>query len=247
MLKRRDLLKAGLLASVGLPGLAIAGNLDAQLPGLSRPGVARRASSAQGGASGLATTPAAALAELLAGNQRYLEGSSNELRRMADRRAAVAAHQEPFATIVSCSDSRVPPEIVFDHGLGDLFVVRTAGHVVDAAALGSIEYAVDHLHTPMILVLGHKECGAVTAAVQAVQGRDVPAYLYRLIAEIGPAAQAGLALDGDPVENAVRANVQHTVAELAASRPILADQTERGTLGIVGAYYDLDTGAVSLV
>ena len=242
MLRRRDLLKVGMLASVALPGLAIAANHETHLPGVSR-----LAPIAQGGVSGLATTAAEALAKLLAGNRRYLQGDSSELRRMADRRAAVAAHQEPFATIVGCSDSRVPPEIVFDHGLGDLFVVRTAGHVIDAAAIGSIEYAADHLHTPIILVLGHKACGAVSATVQAVQGRDVPEYLYRLISEIGPAAHAGLALDGDPVENAVRANVRLTVDELAASRPILAGLAESGTLGIVGAYYDLDTGEVSLV
>ena len=242
MLRRRDLLKVGMLASVGLPGLAIA---DTRVLQVARG--SRLSSLAQGGASGLATTPSAALTELLAGNQRYLDGDSDEVRRMADRREAVAAKQEPFATIVSCSDSRVPPEIVFDHGLGDLFVVRTAGHVVDAAALGSIEYAADHLHTPIIMVLGHKACGAVAAAVEAVQGRDVPAYLYRLIAEIGPAAAVGLAQEGDPVENAVRANVQETVAELSESRPILAGLIERGLLGIVGAYYDLDTGEVSLV
>jgi carbonic anhydrase len=242
MLKRRDLLKVGILASAAIPGFGTAAAQDTRLPGMFRP-----LPTAQRGAAGLAATPAAALTDLLAGNQRYLDGRIDEVRRMAERRVAVAGHQEPFATVVCCSDSRVPPEIIFDAGLGDLFVIRTAGHVVDAAGLSSIEYAADHLHTPIILVLGHKACGAVTAAVQAAQGQTVPDYLDHLVTQIGPAARAVLGLGGNPVENAVRANVLRTVAELMSSGPILASLSARGTVGIVGATYDLDTGVVSVI
>jgi carbonic anhydrase len=188
-----------------------------------------------------------ALAQLLEGNRRFVAGNLTAPQQIVARRADVTAGQAPIAAIVSCADSRVPPELVFDQGLGDLFVVRLAGNVVDDAARASIMFAVDGLRAPLVMVHGHERCGAVTAAVEAVRGGSFPPYLVDLVHEIGPAARRALGQPGDVLDNAIRANVARVVNELITSEPLLAEDVRRGSVRIVGAYYSLQTGAVSIL
>ncbi len=179
------------------------------------------------------------------GNDRFVRGRPVHPNGSAARLAEVARGQKPFATIVGCADSRVPPEILFDRGIGDLFVIRTAGHVVDEAALGTIEYGVEHLHTPLIVVLGHSGCGAVQATVATVEkGGAAPGAIGRLIEEIRPVVEETRGLPGAWLDNAVEANVRHTVLALKHAKPILEEAIEAGHVRIVGAIYDLTTGEV---
>jgi carbonic anhydrase len=138
----------------------------------------------------------------------------------------------------------VPPEIVFDQGLGDLFVVRTAGHVVDHIVLASLEYAVEHLKVPLIVVLGHTRCGAVAAAVE---GGEHPGHLGHLVEAIRPAGEAVEGRPANVLDRAVQENVKHVVAELEASRPVLAHLVQEEVLSIVGAIYALETGRVEFL
>ena len=187
-----------------------------------------------------------ALRLLQAGNQRYVAGKLNSVtaEEMARRRAELVQGQKPFAVVVCCSDSRVGPEIVFDQELGNIFVVRTAGEVLDAPGIGSIEYAVAHLGSPLVLVLGHEHCGAVAAAVAEAKE---PGHIAAILKAIQPAVARTRGLKGDPVENAVRANVQDIVARLRATGPILATKVKTGALKVVGATFSLSTGNVVLV
>lgn len=189
-------------------------------------------------------TSTEALAELLAGNQRYMAGRLTHPHQVAERRVETACGQNPFATILTCSDSRVPPEIIFDCGLGDLFVVRVAGNVLDDVVLGSIEYAAEHLGVGLVLVLGHSRCGAVTAAVQGTHPRG---HIGSLTDRLRPAVQRAAAAGQDTLDAAITANIELTVAELRAAEPILAQQIADGRLQIVGAHYDLKTGLVELL
>lgn len=182
--------------------------------------------------------------ELMEGNLRYVTGAMLHPRQTAERRQETAAGQHPKAAILTCSDSRVAPELLFDQGIGDLFVIRLAGNVVDDAALGSLEYAVEHLHVTLVAALGHSHCGAVTAAVQ--QG-IAPGHVGRLMEAIRPAVERARTRPGDLVDNAIRANVEMTVQMIRSSWPILAERTLAGTLRVVGAYYDLRDGRVSLI
>ena len=191
-----------------------------------------------------------ALKKLIEGNKRYVDGKSVNPRRNPARRTELAGGQHPFAVVLSCSDSRVPPEVVFDQGLGDLFVIRTAGHVVDEMAIGSIEYAVEHLGTKLIMVLGHKRCGAVTAAVQSF---DAPAHkaaevcnICSIINAIRPSVEKVKDKQGDLLDNSVKANVKMVAERLRSSKPVLAELAADGVLKVVGGYYDLDTGAVTV-
>lgn len=186
------------------------------------------------------------LQALREGNQRYVNGQSRHPRQDAARRQETRNQQRPFAVILGCSDSRVPPEVIFDQGIGDLFIIRTAGHVVDRAALGSVEYAVEHLGVPLVVVLGHTRCGAVTAAVQHTPaGKDShQGHIGHLIEAILPAVQQTAGLPGDPVANAIDAHIRRTVETLTAASPILAERVHSGVLRIVGARYDLETGEV---
>jgi carbonic anhydrase len=188
--------------------------------------------------------PDQALKRLLDGNQRFVDEQMQHPHQTAARRAENAESQSPFAVIVSCSDSRVGPEVVFDAGIGDLFVVRTAGQVVTDAELASIEYAADHLGTSLIVVLGHERCGAVAAAVA---GGDAPGHIGTLIAAIKPAVDETKEQPGDHAENAMRANIKHTVSQLTADSPILSDPIKSGKLVVLGARYDLDTGKVDIL
>ena len=189
-----------------------------------------------------------ALDRLVEGNVRYVSGKAQHPRQDEARRTEVAAGQKPYAVIVGCSDSRTSPEILFDQGLGDLFVTRLAGNVVDDTALGSIEFAVAKLGARVIVVLGHEKCGAVSAAVDSVKnGTALPAHLGSFVDPIKPAAEASKGEPGDAVDNAVRANVELVVKKLKASSPILEPLVKSGELIIVGARYDLDNGKVEFL
>ena len=188
--------------------------------------------------------PEEALKRLLDGNARYVTAKATHPDQTAERRTAVAVAQSPFAVVVGCSDSRVPPEVIFDQGLGDLFVVRSAGHVMDDASLGSLEYAVEHLGAHLILVLGHERCGAVDAAVKGLKAEG---HIAAIAKAIQPAVEAARGKPGDWLDNAVRANVGLVTQSLNNSKPLLHESVEAGKLKVVGARYDLDTGAVELV
>lgn len=184
---------------------------------------------------------------LIEGNQRFVAGALTSLEDLAADRAAVADGQSPFAVIVCCSDSRVPPELVFDQTVGQLFVVRTAGQVIDEAARGSITYGIDVLKAPLLVVLGHAACGAVEAAIAAIQGDPIPGYAYRFAEGIGPAVQQVQDEPGDLLDNAIRANIALGVERLRTAEPDLAPAIASGTLTIAGGYYDLASGEVSFL
>lgn len=185
-----------------------------------------------------------ALKRLQAGNAHFVNDSSTRTNKHAQRRAEVAEKQKPFAIVVSCSDSRVGPEVVFDQGLGDLFVVRTAGHVVDDVGLASIEYAVEHLGPSLIVVLGHERCGAVAATVA---GSEAHGHLPAIVKAIKPAVAKTKGQPGDAVDNAVREHVREVTEQLAKTGPVLAERVRAGKLKVVGARYDLDTGRVQFI
>lgn len=190
-------------------------------------------------------TPARALELLKEGNHRFVNGTPAKPRQDYSRLKEVATGQKPFATIVGCSDSRVPNEIIFDQGLGDLFIVRTAGQVSTYASWGSIEFAEEVLGAKLIVVLGHTQCGAVQAAVQVP---DVPGHIVTLINAIKPAVER--AREKHPtnlLEESIRENVRMQVNQLKNLEPVLAKRVREGTLVIVGAVYDLNTGRVEFL
>ena len=181
------------------------------------------------------------------GNQRYALSKTTRPNQSDTRRAELAKGQAPFAIIFGCVDSRVPPELVFDRGLGDLFVVRTAAHTLDRAALGSIQFGVEELHIPLIVVMGHEKCGAVSAAIEAVEKNiRAPDAIDSLVQAIKPAIEKSKGQTGDKLDNAVKANTALTVEALKANT-ILGGEIKQGKLMIVGTRYDLDTGAVELI
>jgi carbonic anhydrase len=182
-----------------------------------------------------------ALARLLEGNERYATGQSEGLGRDELRRTEQAEGQTPFAVILGCADSRVPPEIIFDQGIGDLFVIRVAGNIgVDGTTLGSLEFAVSALQIPLLMVLGHEQCGGVKAAVDVVVERTgVYGHLVHLVRPIVPAVEAARAKNPDDlIDAAVKENVRQQVAALAQAFPAAT---------VVGAQYDLHSGRVELV
>ena len=161
-----------------------------------------------------------------------------------ERRTELTAGQQPFAVVVGCSDSRIPPEVIFDLGLGDIFVIRTAGNVLDDVGLGSLEYAVEHLHVPLILVLGHEHCGAVTSAVQ--EG-EVHGHLSSILKAIQPAVDQAKTEPGDVLDNAIKANVARIVDQIKTTRAyFFPGPRKKAMLTVVGAYYHLDSGKVSV-
>lgn len=190
----------------------------------------------------------AAWKRLLDGNARFVSGQSAHPNQDGKRRTEVAAGQKPFAIVIGCADSRTSPEILFDQGLGDLFVVRLAGNIVDDAALGSVEFAVAALGAKLIVVLGHEKCGAVKATVGVVNGDAAPAnHIASIVEAIKPAAQAAKGRAGDAVENAVNENVHAVVEKLKVAAPVLGPLVKSGELQVVGARYDLDDGKVEIV
>ena len=189
-----------------------------------------------------------ALRQLLEGHQRYLSGQSLHQHQDGGWRATLAYSQHPFALVFGCADSRVPPEILFDQGLGDLFVIRTAGHVPDAAVFGTVEFGLEELNIPLVLVMGHERCGAVQAAVKAMDTDSViPGHLGELVAAITPAVAQVKGQPGDIVDNAVRAHVGLVMRQLQAEVPLLAQRIREERVTIVGARHDLDTGDIELL
>lgn len=190
-----------------------------------------------------------ALQRLKNGNRRFVEDQPHDADISRDRRLALASGQEPFATLVGCSDSRVGPELLFGAGLGELFIVRTAGNNIDTAGMGSIEYSVAVLGVPLIVVLGHEKCGAVAAATEVVtKDTRFPGSIGRMIEPIVPsvlAVQREGAGDGDLLDRSIEENVRRVVERLSKySEPMLTDPIERGELKVVGAVYSLSTGEV---
>lgn len=189
-------------------------------------------------------TPDEALAKLMEGNQRFVANRRLNPNQDSVRLAEVANGQAPFVAILSCADSRVAPEIVFDQGLGDLFVVRVAGNIAITEDIASEEFAVGVLGTPLLVVLGHERCGAVQAALET--GTELPGVIESLVYAIRPAVEASEGKPGDRLTNAVKENVRLQVQRLQTSS-VIANAVAEGKLKVVGAYYDLDTGEVSLV
>lgn len=191
-------------------------------------------------------TPQQALDLLREGNEAFLRGAQTSVLTSAQRRLDLARGQSPFAAYVTCSDSRVPPELLFGRGLGELFIIRNAGNTVDTVALGSIEYAVAQLNTPLVVVMGHESCGAVDAATKVVtENATFPGSIGPMVEPIIPAVLSVREEPGDLLDNSVRANVRRVVNQLRShTDPILLEPQREGRLWVVGAYYDLDQGAV---
>lgn len=190
-------------------------------------------------------TPTQAHTELLAGNRRFTDGTMRTSDRDAARRTELANDQRPFALIFGCGDSRVAAEIVFDQGLGKLFVVRTAGHVVDAGVLGSVEYGVDLLSIPLVVVLGHDSCGAVTAAVETMRTGSVPGgYIRDIVEHITPAAMAVQRPGQVDVATVMPEHVRQTCHLLVERSATLAEAVAAGRCAVVGLVYELVEGRV---
>ncbi len=194
------------------------------------------------------TTPTAAWAVLSAGNARFMAGEREHPNQDVGIRHRIALKQQPFAIFFGCADSRVAAEIIFDQGLGDLFVVRTAGHVVDSSVLGSMEFGVGVLGIPLIVVLGHDSCGAVNAAVDAVTSGDMPGGFIRDIVERVTPSVLAASKHGDAGIDEIEAeHVRQTARLLAERSHLIADHLATGRLGIVGATYRLRDGEAIVV
>jgi len=225
---RRNLLKFAGLGAAALtlaPGLALAAEAES------------------------AITPDQALDKLRQGNEKFVKDAEACAAHLVERRTAVAKSQAPWATILTCSDSRVTPELVFGGvSLGELFVVRNAGNVLETNGLGTIEYGAEHLHAPLIVVMGHKRCGAVVAACDvAKNGTAYDGSIARMIEPIVPIALANQAKPGDFIDNTVHANAVHGAARIVSESPIVARLIDAGKVKVVPAYYDLDTGHVDFL
>ncbi|MBD2530014.1 carbonic anhydrase [Nostoc flagelliforme FACHB-838] len=232
-IERRDFLKLGMTGAFGMM--------------LSTSDLLWRVEQAKAGEipsnSAESLSPDAALQKLMEGNQRFVQHQPQYPDQSALRLQEVAQAQHPFATILSCADSRVAAEIVFDQGMGDIFDVRIAGNIATHEAIGSIEYAVVLLGSPLLMVMGHERCGAVTAAVQ---NESLLGDIGTFVKAIKPAVEKVKSQSGDAVENAVVANVQYQIERLKRSQ-LLTEQLESGKLKIVGGRYDLDTGKVTII
>jgi carbonic anhydrase len=207
---------------------------------------------AQAGSSTPVENGDQALTKLMEGNKRYINApESGHARRTEERRLEVAEGQNPFAVILACADSRVAPEVIFDQGLGDTFVVRVAGNIVNPTnygVLGSIEYGVLVLGAPLIMVLGHSRCGAVAGAIEALKkGTKFPGSINNIVTTIKPLVEAVKGEPGDLLENSILSNVKMGVNKLNGSAPVIADMVKEGKVKIVGANYDLKTGEVKIV
>lgn len=182
------------------------------------------------------------ITRLQEGNDRFIADNNERKLQDVDRRSNLTGGQDPYAIILSCADSRVVPELAFDTGLGEIFVVRVAGNVANSSSIASIEYAVAHIGTPVIVVLGHESCGAVTAAVA---GGDNGYNLNHLLAHISPAINA--ADEGASVNDIVKVNAQKTAEELVNRSAIIRGAVDSGKLKIVPAYYNLGSGKVDFL
>lgn len=188
-------------------------------------------------------SPDEATKRLIYGNRRFVNGETQHPNQSSEHRLAVAKTQAPYAVVVACSDSRVCPEIVFDQGLGDLFVVRVAGNTIDNVELGSIEYAVEHLHSKLIIVVGHERCGAVGAAVK---GGVAPGHIGDVTNPIKPAVDATKGYSGDLVDAAVRYNAKYVADSLKVRDSLIKELIGKGEVRVLGARYDLDSGLIEI-
>ncbi len=229
-LPRRNFLK---LVGAAAFGLSFADRALAAEPALPRPQNA--------------ITPDAALARLIKGNERYVAGVAKRQDFSTDRQAMTTA-QNPFAGVLSCADSRVAPEYTFDAGRGDLFVCRVAGNFAEPSSIANFEYGLAVLGVPLILVLGHQNCGAVSSTISAVkEGTEFPGHIPTLIDAIRPAVETSMKESGDLLDNSIKNNVLRNVEALKTASPLLDKAVKAGTLRIVGGIYDLDTGEVKIL
>jgi carbonic anhydrase len=210
-------------------------------------GALRPARAAEGAPTAL--SPDEALAQLKAGNERFVSRPELCSVDLAESRGAVAGHQAPWATIVSCADSRVPPELIFGgHGVGELFVSRDAGNLVDVESLGTVEYGAAVLGSPLVVILAHTACGAVKAACDVVtKNATYPGVIGRMIAPIVPAALAVRDQPGDFVDNAAKESAKRTAQLVTAVSPLMADLAKAGKVKTAAAIYDLETGVVTFL
>ena len=193
-------------------------------------------------------TPAEAWQKLRDGNGRFVSASSSHPNQDASRRASLVNTQNPFAIILGCSDSRLAAEIIFDVGLGDVFVVRTAGQVIDDAVLGSLEYGVGVLNVPLIVVLGHDSCGAVTATANAVESGEMPSGFMRdLVERITPSVLTSRRNGVEDINEMVEEHIRQTSQRLVDSSRVIASAVENGSTAVVGVTYRLDEGKADLV
>ena len=192
-------------------------------------------------------SPQDALAQLKSGNERYVSSPELCMAHLAETRTAVAAHQAPWATIISCADSRVPPELIFaSHGVGELFIARDAGNLVDVETLGTVEYGAAVLGSPLVVILAHTACGAVKAACDIVtKNATYPGVIGRMIEPIVTAALAVRNDPGDFADNAAKESAKRTAATVASLSSIVGDMVSAGKVKVVSAIYDLQTGAVT--
>lgn len=194
------------------------------------------------------TNPATAWKALKEGNERFVAGRPEHPSQSVDRRASLTAGQNPIAAIFGCADSRVPAELVFDQGLGDIFVVRTAGQAIDSAVLGSLEYAVMVLKVPLVVVLGHSNCGAVKATVGAIEDGAVPAGFVRDVVErVAPSILMGRRDGLTRIDEFEERHVRETVAQLVARSTAISERVAASTLAIAGAIYQLADGRAVLL
>ena len=200
-------------------------------------------------ASTTTMSPDDALAKLRAGNLRFMSAAEECVRDLGKQRAAVAQSQAPWATILTCSDSRVTPELIFGGvGLGELFVARNAGNTADTATLGTIEYGAEHLGSPLVVVLGHERCGAVSAACEVAEKKaKFQGSMKQMIDEIVAAAIAMRGRDGDFIDNTVRENAKRTANKILIKSKVVANLRAAGKVKVVYARYDLDSGAVEFL
>ncbi|GGJ16808.1 carbonic anhydrase [Paenarthrobacter histidinolovorans] len=193
-------------------------------------------------------TPALAWRRLREGNERFVSGESLHPNQDAARRSSLIENQNPFAVIFGCSDSRLAAEIIFDLGLGDAFVVRTAGQVIDDAVLGSLEYSISQLRVPLIVILGHDSCGAVMATKAAVETGEMPAGFIRdLVERITPSVLTAKRNEQEDVNDMVVEHVKQTAARLADSSRVISDAIDDGRVAVIGLSYKLDEGRAALV
>jgi carbonic anhydrase len=190
-----------------------------------------------------------ALQELLSGNDRFVKGEMRHSDQDKWKREELTSGQTPSAVVLGCSDSRVPPSVIFDQGLGFIFVVRTPGHIIDDVALGSIEYAVEHLGTELVMVLGHTGCGAVTLAMQEENAEGHLGRIQKLVHDVVAWADGGEVdvIDVTTVEDAVEVNVRGAAGQVRAAEPVIAPLVSSGKVMVVGAVYDLGTGEVRVL
>lgn len=189
-------------------------------------------------------TGSEALQRLLDGNRRFVSGKLEHPNHCEESRRGLVAGQDPLAVVLTCADSRVPPVDVFDQGLGDIFVVRVAGNIINDHILGSIEYAVAHLHTPLVMVMGHSSCGAVSAVAQGVK---LNGHIASLTPSIDAALKKTKGLEGHWTNNAAKMLARTTARKIAESEPIIADLVQEGRVLVVATYYDLESGEVAVL